>query len=161
LIDQINGPFSIDRSIPWSALTDGMSSTLLFGERAFGFLSAADQLCWFWWADCVSGDTRFISMYPINPFRKITDAYVSPYGGAYVYSASSFHPGGANFAFADGSVRFLKDTINSWSFNADGTVIGLTQDANGFYHLAPGTHLGVYPALSTRSGGEVISADAY
>jgi prepilin-type N-terminal cleavage/methylation domain-containing protein/prepilin-type processing-associated H-X9-DG protein len=161
LIAQVNGPFSIDRSIPWSALTDGMSNTLLFGERAFGILSPADQLCWFWWADSISADTRFIAMYPTNPFRKIPDAYVSPYGGAYVYSASSFHPGGANFAFADGSVKFLKDTINSWKLNADGTVAGFTQDSNGFWHLAPGTLLGVYQALSTRSGGEVISGDAY
>ena len=31
-----------------------------------------------------------------------------------VLSASSYHPGGANFAFADGSVRFIKETIQSW-----------------------------------------------
>lgn len=84
-----------------------------------------------------------------------------PFGGAYVYSASSFHPGGANFAFADGSVRFLKDTINSWKLNSDGTVAGLSQDANGFYHLVPGTQLGVYQALSTRGGGEVVGSDSY
>jgi len=161
LIAQVNGPFSINRSFPWSAVTDGMSNTLLFSERAFGLLSAADQRCWYWWADCVSADTRFVAAYPINPSRKIPDAYVSPYGGAYVYSASSFHPGGANFAFADGSVRFLKDTISSWKLNADGTVAGLSQDSNGFYHLAPGTQLGVYQALSTRSGGEVVSSDSY
>jgi prepilin-type processing-associated H-X9-DG protein len=144
LIAQVNGPFSIDRSIPWSAFTEGTSQTLFFGERAFGLLSEADQVCWFWWADTTSADTRFLATYPINPFRKIPDAYVSAYGGAYVHSASSFHPGGANFAFADDSVKFLKDTINSWPLNADGEPIGFSQDANGFYHLAPGTRLGVY-----------------
>ena len=46
--------------------------------------------------------------------------------------AASRHPGGTNFLFGDGSVRFLKGTID----------------------------LGIYQALSSRSGGEVIGADA-
>ncbi|HEY2158692.1 MAG TPA: DUF1559 domain-containing protein [Isosphaeraceae bacterium] len=48
-------------------------------------------------------------------------------------AARSYHPGGANAAFCDGSVRFFKNTIN------------------------PKTWL----ALGTRGAGEVISADAY
>jgi prepilin-type N-terminal cleavage/methylation domain-containing protein/prepilin-type processing-associated H-X9-DG protein len=45
----------------------------------------------------------------------------------------SRHPGGANFGFADGSVRFVKNSVN---------------------YL-------VYRALGTRNVGEVISSDAY
>ena len=45
----------------------------------------------------------------------------------------SKHPGGANFCFADGSVKFLKSNIN----------------------------MATYCALGSRAGGEVISADAY
>jgi prepilin-type processing-associated H-X9-DG protein len=45
----------------------------------------------------------------------------------------SFHPGGANFLFTDGSVKFLKQNIN----------------------------MPVYCALGSRAGGEVISADAF
>jgi prepilin-type N-terminal cleavage/methylation domain-containing protein/prepilin-type processing-associated H-X9-DG protein len=45
----------------------------------------------------------------------------------------SFHPGGANFAFADGSVKFIKDSV---SYQA-------------------------YRALGTRAGAEVISSDQY
>jgi prepilin-type processing-associated H-X9-DG protein len=28
--------------------------------------------------------------------------------------ATSFHPGGLNVAFCDGSVHFIKDSISSW-----------------------------------------------
>jgi prepilin-type processing-associated H-X9-DG protein len=51
----------------------------------------------------------------------------------YSYGASSNHSGGANIAFADGSVRFIKNSIN-WQ---------------------------TWRALGTVSGGEVISADSY
>jgi prepilin-type processing-associated H-X9-DG protein len=80
---------------------------------------------------------------------------------AYTSSASSFHSGGALFAFADGSVKLLKDTINTWARDpATGYPLGVTQDDQGFFHVAPTTRLGVYQALSTRSGEEVISADS-
>ena len=45
----------------------------------------------------------------------------------------SFHPGGANVLFVDGSVHFLKDTLN----------------------------VNVAMALVTRAGGELVSADQY
>jgi prepilin-type processing-associated H-X9-DG protein len=46
-------------------------------------------------------------------------------------NASSYHPGGVNMGFLDGSVKFIKDSIS----------------------------LGTYGAIATKSGGEVISAD--
>ncbi len=48
-------------------------------------------------------------------------------------SASSRHPGGVNALFADGSVHFVKDTVNPVTWRALGSV----------------------------QGGEVISADQY
>ncbi|QDV34256.1 DUF1559 domain-containing protein [Tautonia plasticadhaerens] len=52
---------------------------------------------------------------------------------AFVVGASSAHPGGVNVAMGDGSVRFVKDSIN----------------------------LDIWWALGTRNGGEVVSADQY
>ena len=83
----------------------------------------------------------------------------------WVRSASSFHPGGANFAFADGSVKFLKDTINSWPIPPAGQFLPTGINLNstsGVYSINPvQVGLRVYQALSTRNGGEVISADQY
>ena len=43
----------------------------------------------------------------------------------------SFHSGGANFAFADGSVRFLNESIDLWTL----------------------------AAMTTRAGGEILSGE--
>ena len=48
-------------------------------------------------------------------------------------SASSYHPGGVNVLMADGSVKFMKNTVSPFTWRALGTI----------------------------GGGEVISADAY
>ena len=53
------------------------------------------------------------------------------YYGAWAFRSN--HPGGANFVFADGSVKFLKQTINQ----------------------------ATYMSLGTRATGEVVSADQY
>jgi prepilin-type N-terminal cleavage/methylation domain-containing protein/prepilin-type processing-associated H-X9-DG protein len=158
---QINGSFNYDTSYSTAAFTDGTSQTLLFGERAHGLLSSDDQAWWHWWADAVTGDTLFWTLYPLNPYRRIPNIS-GEWSEAYVSSASSFHPGGANFAFADGSVRFVKDTIDTWPFDpTSGFPKGVSETSGGVYVLAPGTRPGVYQALSTRNGGEVLSADAY
>jgi len=168
-ISQSNGLFFIRSAIKYADITDGLSSTIAFGERAHTLLSEDDQINWHWWTSGNYGDTMFNTLYPINPFRKLqigtggaTDNNGQGGLDAYVSSASSFHPNGANFAFMDGSVHFLKDSIDTWKYNpATGYPLSVSLDANGFYVVAPGTRFGVYQALSTRKGGEIISADQY
>ena len=63
------------------------------------------------------------------------------------YGFRSFHPGGANFLFGDGSVKFLKASIDMGAPSWDPSGIA--------------NNIGVYRKLSTRTGGEVITADAY
>ena len=61
---------------------------------------------------------------------------------------SSFHPGGANVLFADGSVHFLRNVLGDAGVNPDGST-----------RYTPSSL--IQQALGTRSGGEVISSDSY
>lgn len=129
--DISNGKSLRYRKARLSDITDGLSSTILVGERAgrpdlyrrgervapYPTNEGMDhhQAAWaisthFWWT-------------VIGPDRSVNE---SNRGGIF-----SFHPGGANIALADGSVRFLKDTT------------------------APT----ILKGLVTRSGSEVVNPD--
>ncbi len=130
-------------------------------ECAFGMLSQADQNCWHWWASGNYADTIFSTLYPINSFRKINMGDSNPGINADLgpSTPSSFHPGGANFAFCDGSVRFIKDSVECLPFNpTTGLPLGYVYNGGFWSQTSPNA---VYQALSTRNGGEVISSDQY
>ena len=79
------------------------------------------------------------------------------YNDSWVESASSFHPGGANFAFADGSVHFIKDSIQLLAVQpATGYPMGVT-DTGGVFTLAPARDRRVPEALHPRTlrGGQL------
>lgn len=119
--------------------TDGASNTLLLGERP----PSHDFRFGWWYAGAgqrqtgsldlilgvrepnllpvVSGSPCGPGQYPFMPARGFHDAC-----GAFHFWSP--HSGGANFAFADGSVRFLRYSAND-----------------------------VMPALATRAGGEVVA----
>jgi prepilin-type N-terminal cleavage/methylation domain-containing protein/prepilin-type processing-associated H-X9-DG protein len=155
------------RTVTLASVTDGTSNTIGFSEHCHGKYSPSDQICWNWWTSGNTGDTLFSTMYPINPFNKVQNQSFDEYHGysdTYVGSAASFHPGGANFGFLDGSVRFLKESIQSWPINPNTLYpVGVTPDSSSCYCwvVVPGTQFGLYQKLSTISGGEVISSDQY
>lgn len=87
------------------------------------------------WTMGMMGQTLGTTLLAPNP--RYPNCNMEPWGGDMdapgMYNLSSYHPGGANTAMCDGSVRFLKSTtalVTIWS-------------------------------LGSRNGGEIISADAY
>ena len=158
-----------------SGITDGLSNTFAFGEKAHGKFSnqpdpdgTIDFQYNGQWTDGLEEATMFTTMYPLNPFGKMSnnDTSSGPYNDStadnYSVAASSYHPGGGNFGFADGSVRFIKDSISTWAANPATLYANcVTYNAStGTFTVSP-PGMGVYQALSTRNGGEILSSDQY
>jgi prepilin-type N-terminal cleavage/methylation domain-containing protein/prepilin-type processing-associated H-X9-DG protein len=135
-------------------IVDGTSYTIFAGERAWSNVNGV-------WAGAVTnGVTRRGAMnrcpntgaayYPaadlVQAHCHVLNPIGDPDGG--LDDFSSRHPGGANFVFGDGSVRFLKEV----SLDAG-------RDANGDPIYSPAGLR--FQALATRCGGEVLSADAF
>jgi prepilin-type processing-associated H-X9-DG protein/prepilin-type N-terminal cleavage/methylation domain-containing protein len=148
-----DGIFFQDSSIRLADVTDGASNTFLFGERShldpeFDRLALAFDPTFYplgklgKWAAvyATSGGSVFERLLstpvPINyrvPANTPREEFLGPIGAenSRMRAFGSGHPGGANFAFADGSVRFLSESIP----------------------------LDALQALSTRAGGEVVAGD--
>jgi prepilin-type N-terminal cleavage/methylation domain-containing protein/prepilin-type processing-associated H-X9-DG protein len=133
----VDGVLFLNSRIKITDITDGTSNTFLFGERYhydpnWTTTTSNINVVGGWsWANYSAGQDYLLStpqpvnyMVPANPSQQNTDDRICAYG--------SGHTSGANFAFADGSVRFLTLTSNS--------------------------DLPLLQALSTRSGGESLQA---
>ncbi len=118
-------------------ITDGSSNTLMIGERP-----PTDELRYGWWYAGAGQDNggSLDSHIGVREYNRKGSAYRGCPPGPYHFEAAMFsdpcgafrfwspHGGGANFAMADGSVRFIRYSANE-----------------------------VMPALATRAGGEVAS----
>jgi prepilin-type processing-associated H-X9-DG protein len=116
-----------------ATVTDGTSNTLFVGES----LPYQVQDINFWNMNGSTAGTTvplgWQTKALIHDCSQVATNYQSRYNQGSGKGFKSEHPGGSNFLFVDGSVRFLKNSIN----------------------------LPTYCALGSRAGGEVISADAY
>ena len=148
------GLFFRNSSIQIAAITDGTSQTVMLEERAWGNDEGT-------WTGAIAGG--YILRGPFNPCPGTSDAtYLAPClvlahchmintnadTDSGLDDSSSFHPGGANQLFGDGSVHFLRTVPNDAGVNPDGTT-----------RYTP-TSL-IFQALGTRALGEVISSDSY
>jgi prepilin-type N-terminal cleavage/methylation domain-containing protein/prepilin-type processing-associated H-X9-DG protein len=135
-------PASIGGIIRLSAITDGLSNTMITSEVVVG--QGADFRGFSWWFEGAafegylapnssSPDLMQSQNYCNYPFQNNPPCAGAPSIIAIMNAARSRHPGGVNVGLADGSVRYIKDSINLFSWRA----------------------------LSTTQGNEVISSDAY
>lgn len=130
-----NGLLYMDSRHKLGDATDGTGSTLLIGERP---PSANLDLGWWYagWGQRQNGDAEFLlgartrcynryaAQCPEGPYDFAPGTFKNPCDAFHFWSP---HTGGANFAFADGSVRFLRYSAND-----------------------------ILPALATRAGGETV-----
>jgi prepilin-type N-terminal cleavage/methylation domain-containing protein/prepilin-type processing-associated H-X9-DG protein len=132
-----DGIFFIDSNVRLMNITDGTSSTLLFGERYHRDPQYDLQHDDFWpgtppmaqfgrWAEVAyQGAAANVMLHTAAPINY----QMSPAGDFNavqnrICAFGSGHPGGANFAFADGSVRFLSDTMPLATLQALSTCAG-------------------------------------
>ena len=148
----VNGCISQLSGIDHAAVTDGLSNTMLATERATTPLELFDTIDETvypqngWWFAGGFGQTAY---YPPNAFRTVRASPEAEW--PLVTSASSLHPGGLNILMGDGSVRFVKDSVQSWPI--DPQIGNPLQSA----HQRPL----IWQALATRNGGEIVRDDQF
>jgi prepilin-type processing-associated H-X9-DG protein len=171
-----DGAFLKDYLIRLQSVTDGLSNTIFVGE-ASRYQNDPDTAMQFysrvgWWTSNYPGGnttrpTALFSTVPrLNAPFQLNDALTfvgqisvtgdvnswlfvttPDYRTDGQFGFRSFHPGGGNFAFGDGSVHFLKQTIDM---------------GNPTYTAGAATNnVGVYRKLSTIADGGLVSSDAY
>ncbi len=158
----MNGTIFSCSSVRLADISDGTGTTILFAETSYGRMpNASDLASARWWNVGVVADSMISAYYPLNGALKGVP-YLSGNYDNWLSTVGSFHPGGANVGFCDGSVRFVKDSIQSLPYDpSSGTIPAFLRDStSGTYSIAPGTQLGVWQKLATRSFNEIVAADS-
>jgi prepilin-type N-terminal cleavage/methylation domain-containing protein/prepilin-type processing-associated H-X9-DG protein len=132
------GPF-IDVSPYYQAvITDLNNCQLAFANPNPTINQGSQNQKGAWWGNGMGGTTLINTIVPPNSaqwtfgYCQLGTQSSSALDGTYE-NATSNHPSGCNFLFADGSVRFLKSSIN----------------------------IRTYWALGTKADGEVLSSDSF
>jgi prepilin-type N-terminal cleavage/methylation domain-containing protein/prepilin-type processing-associated H-X9-DG protein len=139
------------KTYTFASITDGLSNTLMNSEciQGHAYNGNYDLRGFTWWGEAATfsgwlGPNSLLpdvqetggwcaaiypAMAPLNP--PCTAPYTTAMGT--VYGARSRHPGGVNAVFCDGSVHFIKNSINLYTWQS----------------------------LCSTQGGEIVSSDAY
>ncbi|MCL4207206.1 MAG: DUF1559 domain-containing protein [Pirellulaceae bacterium] len=109
-----DGTFMLNRQFRFADILDGLSTTLVAGERNSAFAPST-------WLGVVSGGQHGVARIAgVAAFPPNSTAAAEHY----FHNFSSFHPAGTNFLAADGSVRLIAETIDLSIYHALATRAG-------------------------------------
>ena len=143
-----NGVFYGESATRLADISDGTSNTIALGERTVLPIYRNEPKSWPSW--CGPGGLRPDKGIGSTVGSSVYDKMNHPND---VHLFSSEHPGGATFCFADGSVRFISDTIHS-----DNGGVSPKNDGNhsDFVQAAAQGLVGTYQLLGVKNDGQPI-----
>lgn len=113
------GPLS---AVRFGSVTDGLSQTLMLGERVNQPMTPGNQPFTASWAGIISKTDGYV--FNSMPYTSAIATYPINFHLGGTQNFSSRHSGGAHFAFGDGSVKFLSQNMDGDTFQALGTPDG-------------------------------------
>ena len=119
-----NGVFFLNSSIRYNEIRDGSSNTIFVGEK----FDAPSQFGWMSGTRATLRNASSINKGAIKPFSGAAPNPLAGDNAGTNGGFGSYHTGGAQFLFGDGSVRFLTQNIGTKVLNAlgnrhDGTLV--------------------------------------
>ncbi|MCA9122904.1 MAG: DUF1559 domain-containing protein [Planctomycetaceae bacterium] len=154
------GAFIREESLNFRDILDGTSNVIAIGERQWRWQDSQGRinesqaaLIWSGWRDNTDsiGSIMACGVYRLNMTGTVQTA-ASSRGRR---SFSSEHPGGAQFALCDGSVRFVAETIEAYMRN-DGVQVGPNGQRDGTVEKPVDT---AWERIIARSDGNPVSWD--